>query len=333
MSHSETIELSDDDDIIELQNEFEQLKKEKIKSLNDDQREKQKSNSKRNVSKGVITEIENYNNNTVEMMVEYIKDGHKKEKSFKLNKPKNKDEFNVNNKFVQIVNLFGDRKNDPTSLIYRDIWLKEENNTVKLDIPENSSLRSKYKKKINRKLRNSGIDLTEDIFKKHMKSILFLFISFFCILSIISLTNSYSYENALILNMYGLTFFMFGVFMVFMSGVMTESKHFIKSIVAVTTILTSLSIISYILGISELLYQVSAQGGEVNFGSNPNMISVFNNLLRLMAPYWITSVFYIWFSDSIKYSYNSVENIYDDMKSKLKRKYQKIRGIEHIETN
>lgn len=123
------------------------MKEEKIKSLNKEQKRNQKLKPDNDFYRGVITDIKKYENTSVKITVEYIKDGNKHNKSFNLKRPKNEDEFNVDNKFVRIVNLFGDRKNDPASLKYRDIWLKEENGVVKLDVPKKASLISKYKKK------------------------------------------------------------------------------------------------------------------------------------------------------------------------------------------
>lgn len=267
----------------------------------------------------------------MKITVEYIKDGNKHNKSFTLKRPKNEDEFNVNNKFVRIVNLFGDRKNDPASLKYRDIWLKEENGVVKLDVPKKASLISKYKKKINR-ITKGFVNVNQDIFKHHVISSLFLLIVSISVFTLISITNVYGLTDTIYLNMYGISFYLFTIVMTLFSAMFIRSKRFVKYSVVMITILTTASIISYSFGLSELSYQL-VENGDLEFAPGATAQSIFNNLLLLIAPYWLTTVSYIGLNESLNKSYKSIKNRFGSAKSKLKRKYQSLKGIEYIATD
>lgn len=80
------------------------------------------------------------------------------------------------------------------------------------------------------------------------------------------------------------------------------------------TILTTASIISYSLGLSELSYQL-VENSDLEFVSGATAQSIFNNLLLLIAPYWLTTVSYIGLNESLNKSYKNIKNRLGSTKS------------------
>lgn len=323
MSGSRTAEQIDmeEDDVFEIKREFEELKQKKNSELNtqhQDDIEPEDKNST-NIITGIVTEINDIDHETVEIVVEYI-DEVKDEESFELKKPKNEKEFDIDNKFVRIVNFFGDRKNDPTSLKFRDIWMKKKNGDIVLDIPSNMSFTTKYKKKLSRISKYYGLSkINTSIYKTLIPSCLLLTI----ILTVGTMLESYTLSSFGYLAVIGFVFSVIGSGITAAIGAILQhlNKEDSKIIIHTFDMLAlGLFIVSimYIIGDIEITY--AFDNGNVTGGSSLYSPSIASSIVYL--PLYLIIKHGEKFIGSLK----SIKRICGI----VKRKYRTIKGIEYV---
>lgn len=157
----ESEEESDYEDVFELEKEFLDLRKEKRKQL---QSRKQKQSESKDQDLAIVGSVEDIEKKDagrhpqVTVTVEYVLDGEIRKESFNLEKPESEEEFSTDNKFVRMVNFFGDKNGKPTGLMHRDVWLKvREEESVELHIPRSLSKSEIALQKLRRKKVESGL--------------------------------------------------------------------------------------------------------------------------------------------------------------------------------
>lgn len=157
----ESEEESDYEDVFELEKEFSDLREEKRKQLQSRKQEQSESEDQDLAIVGSVEDIEKSNTGhqpQVTVTVEYVLDGEIRNEEFNLKRPESEEEFSTDNKFVRMVNFFGDKNGKPTGLMHRDVWLKvREEESVELHIPRSLSKSEIALQKLRRKKVESGL--------------------------------------------------------------------------------------------------------------------------------------------------------------------------------
>jgi hypothetical protein len=336
MSGSETIQKSDigDDDVFEIQEEFRELREEK-KAFLDREKHKNKAREQNNKSErvltGVITEINNVNEGEVELVVEYVDNEQEKEKSFYLDKPQNKDEFDINNKFVRIINFFGDRKGDPSSLKFRDIWLEKRNGNISIDLPDDLSLKTKIEKNFDRKSEKYIPDFS---ITSNLSSIIeYIAPTFITVVGIFALLNifaSYGITGGFLIGLLGfciliLSLIVLGLPVAFIFG----EKNFDRFLKFYCVVSLTISLL-YITGNYDLTYELGrgSDGQLILDHMGSTLVKSLTNQLLTLSPFvlfgWVMG-----FKNPYSRLTNKISDCYSNLKSKFIAKY---RGIEYVET-
>lgn len=111
------------------------------------EKDKQRRINKHDVITGQITSIKN-NTIHVNITVQFY-DEKEKEKTFRLKKPQDKDEYTIDNELIKFINLFGEDSHsdsyDVTRLLYRDVSIKKIDDKYELNMPDSISYISKLK--------------------------------------------------------------------------------------------------------------------------------------------------------------------------------------------
>lgn len=337
MSNSETIQKSDigDDDVFEIQREFRELKEEKKAFLSSKKSEnniEDSKNNSENVLTGIVTEMNNVNDGQVELVVEYVDNNQEKHESFCLDKPQNKDEFDVNNKFVRIVNFFGDRKGDPSSLKFRDIWLEKRNGHISIDVPDNLSLKTKMKKTYDRKLEKYVPNIQITNLFSMTKDIIPTFITLTGILVLFNIFASYGLKGGTLISILGLCASFIGFIIVgLLTAMIFGEDGFDKFRISYCVTCLTISLF-YVTGNYDFTYELGRNaGGQViidQIGST--VIKSFTNILLSFSP----SVLFGWsvmgFDNPYGRLVNNISERYRNLKLAIGTKYRSMKGVEYV---
>lgn len=338
MNKSKTVEKTgfedDDDDVFEIKQEFEDLKQKKVSKLNDqknqeDDIETENTNSS-NILTGVVTKINNIDEVTVEIVVEYV-DETKNEKRFELRKPKDETEFNLNNRFVRLVNLFGDRKNDPSSLKFRDIWLKKEDGDIVLDIPSDMSFTTKSKKRFSRKFKSSAMSGLFKICISQYKSLIPLCLLLTSILTFGLVLGSYNVLDSAALTTLGAMHTFIGSTITFVFGAILskdEDSNIVSYLFGMIAFALFIGSIMYIRGDIEIMYAISGDGNISLTGET--LYSHISSGIILSSISYLPLYAIINYRKEIGETVNGIKKRYSNLKSYMKRKYRSMRGIEYV---
>lgn len=334
---TETGELEElDDDTIQLQDEFNKLKQKKKKSLDDKLSQINKDNITENQNKkvlnGVVTEMNNINEKSVEIIVEYINENEKKKSEYTLQKPTSKEEFNVNNDFVRLVNFFGDRKNDPSSLKYRDVWLKQEDGSVKLHIPEDLKIRTKIKEKASRFIMKHNLDEFETLFQSHniytLSCIAVIYLMFLVMRNIFL---SYNFDALMSFFMFGTCFSILSVFFIGLISALSDSMKLYKKLVKLFAIVLTVTSFAYVIGITELTYDLTYVDGTAKISLSTDYVKEIINTLIIISPVYLPTYMLIKNHKSLQKTQSKLRELKSGLYDKIKRKYQTARGIEFVD--
>lgn len=145
------------DEANRLRRRFSELEENKREKLQNQENSTDDTESNCMAICGWVEKMEEEGSDSVELKVSYFLDGEEQVEHFDLNIPSSEEEFSLDNRFVRMVNFFGDRRNDPTGLLNRKIWLKVRGNNVSLHIPDSLSRTHIMKQKLKRKRISKGI--------------------------------------------------------------------------------------------------------------------------------------------------------------------------------
>lgn len=202
------------DDLIELNEDYENIRNNKIKEVKNHNNKSTKSFS---VIKGWVDDI-HYNKEDVIIEVRYFQDDKEKSKEFIYDKPSDTDEFNLDNELVQLIECYTNgSRNKPSDLLNQKVWLIKNKDSDNTKIKTTNSKFSKQLFKIKKALFDFGIINWNKIYNNITGSILFVIFSLFAGLLILSL---------------GFSKIIFGfIFLIFLlsAGTISESENNYKA--------------------------------------------------------------------------------------------------------
>lgn len=166
------------DDLIELNEDYENIRNNKIKEVKNHNNKSTKSFS---VIKGWVDDI-HYNKEDVIIEVRYFQDDKEKSKEFIYDKPSDTDEFNLDNELVQLIECYTNgSRNKPSDLLNQKVWLIKNKDSDNTKIKTTNSKFSKQLFKIKKALFDFGIINWNKIYNNITGSILFVIFSLFAV--------------------------------------------------------------------------------------------------------------------------------------------------------
>lgn len=282
------------DDLIELNEDYENIRNNKIKEVKNHNNKSTKSFS---VIKGWVDDI-HYNKEDVIIEVRYFQDDKEKSKEFIYDNPSDTDEFNLNNELVQLIECYtkGSR-NKPSDLLNQKVWLIKNKDSDNTKIKTTNSKFSKQLFKIKKALFDFGIINWNKIYNNITGSILFVIFSLFSGLLILS----FGFSKVI---------FVF-IFLIFLlsTGTISESENNYKSHIG------SMILLQLIIAVPVLI------------------LSTFNGLEYLLSESTSNLLIYYAVSTVVTTTLSLSLNpfrLLANKSTKIYKKYKMNKGIEYI---
>lgn len=150
-----TVEREDNyEDAVELNKELQDVIQRKRDRVNSS--ESRETDSNTTIITGHVTGINkdvSSLKDKVGIEVSFYDGGEEITETFTLRRPTDPSDFTIDNEFVRFVNFFGSRKNDVTSVLEREVWVRKMgDNLYTLQIPESLDWKEPKKLKMKRGL-------------------------------------------------------------------------------------------------------------------------------------------------------------------------------------
>lgn len=320
---TEEVQLENNEGTIEraseLRQEFSDLENAKREKIESQAQSSNTDNSSSMAIQGVVEDMENVHaNDEVIVTVSYVLDDETKTTEFSLDFPSSEDDFSASNKFVRMVNFFGDKKNDPTGLLQRKVWLKITDEEVSLHVPESLSKLSVAREKAKRKAVSKGLqDWGRSNKETYRDGVVSAVLAGFGLFGFASLASATTVFFALMTAMVAFVMSIVGILVIglVISVIRSQSKN-VYPFVIMACLLSMVACLSGELGL--VTYSIPNQANTTR--------------LSYVIQMWGTQILLTTAMFLGKKPVAEASHWVVDKKNKVKMWYQKRKGIEYVET-